>query len=145
MTKEPISRRTFRDKAYAALVLVGLIAIVAATAQHAGARTLANHCTHYTPTYAQDTSGGCSELGNVAATSYGTQSTALRDDNTSASSNSQTMCVFYYISNISTWDDSYCGTGTSIDIARASSGYRYSGCVFDQADALGVCMTTWHS
>jgi len=133
---------SFRIHGSVGILLIALVVSLT----HVDVASATSHCTHYTPPYGQDTSGGCSELYSLPTYGFNTTGYALRDDNVIAQSPKiNTICVWYIDRDTLNNYDTTCFYATSVSIGVPSSGYAYSACEFYSIPTLGVCETTWHT
>lgn len=126
---------------HAMAIVLGLIAaVLVAPHINAGTARAANHCTHYTPTYSQDTASWCSEVTNISYGFYSTTGVALRDANIAAMNSAQLVCTSYQPSSY--WN---CNNISSSEAVEGSSGgYAYANCLIGDG-GYGVCKTDWHN
>jgi hypothetical protein len=139
-----VSKLVTRKKALvgcnALALLVGVAtATMFASHAHAGVAQAANHCTHYTPPYMQDTQWSCVDGSNFGFGEYTTQATALRDSNVAAMSTSQLVCVTY--TRETYWSCNNVSSSQSQEGPR--SGYHYAQCLIGDG-GYGFCKTDWH-
>jgi hypothetical protein len=130
-----------RSGIYVIAIVLGVgAALFMAADIPAGSALAANHCTHYTPTYSQDTQYWCSEVTNIDYGFYNTTGVALRDDNIAAMNSDQLVCTSY--DPASYWR---CNNVSNSEATEGSSGgYAYANCLIGDG-GYGVCKTDWHN